>query len=110
MCKRLFGSIILLILFLLPTSAALAQAPAPGDGVLATILSPDGAERVKAGAVIGLIAVAGEDPGALRVAEPAKAAATSSMSRPTVPVTSSAEGRSSAAGSSAPIGTPMTLP
>ncbi|MBE2236847.1 MAG: S8 family serine peptidase [Caldilineaceae bacterium] len=34
MCKRLFGSIILLILFLLPTSAALAQAPAPGDGTI----------------------------------------------------------------------------
>ncbi|MBK8798846.1 MAG: S8 family serine peptidase [Anaerolineales bacterium] len=34
MCKRLFGSIILLILFLLPTSVALAQAPAPDDGTI----------------------------------------------------------------------------
>ena len=69
------------VLLEIETDKALVEVPAPGDGVLATILSPDGAERVKAGAVIGLIAVAGEDPGALRVAEPAKAAATGGAPR-----------------------------
>jgi len=69
------------VLLEIETDKALVEVPAPGDGVLATILAPDGAERVKAGAVIGLIAVAGEDPGALRVAEPAKAAATGSEPR-----------------------------
>ena len=64
------------VLLEIETDKALVEVPAPGDGVLATILAPDGAQRVKAGAVIGLIAVAGEDPGALRVAEPAAAAAT----------------------------------
>jgi pyruvate dehydrogenase E2 component (dihydrolipoamide acetyltransferase) len=64
------------VLLEIETDKALVEVPAPGDGVLATILAPDGAQRVKAGAVIGLIAVAGEDPGALRVAEPATAAAT----------------------------------
>lgn len=69
------------VLLEIETDKALVEVPAPGDGVLATILAPDGAERVKAGAVIGLIAVAGEDPGALRVAEPAKAAATGGAPR-----------------------------
>jgi pyruvate/2-oxoglutarate dehydrogenase complex dihydrolipoamide acyltransferase (E2) component len=45
------------VLLEIETDKALVEVPAPGDGVLATILSPDGAERVKAGAVIGLIAV-----------------------------------------------------
>ena len=66
------------VLLEIETDKALVEVPAPGDGVLATILAPDGAERVKAGAVVGLIAIAGEDPGALRVAESAKAAATGS--------------------------------
>ena len=69
------------VLLEIETDKALVEVPAPGDGVLATILAPDGAERVKAGAVIGLIAVAGEDPGALRAGEPAKAAATGGAPR-----------------------------
>jgi len=59
------------VLLEIETDKALVDVPAPGDGVLATILAPDGAQRVKAGAVIGLIAVAGEDPGALRAADSA---------------------------------------
>ena len=59
------------VLLEIETDKALVDVPAPGDGVLAMILAPDGAQRVRAGAVIGLIAVAGEDPGAIRVADPA---------------------------------------
>ena len=41
------------VLLEIETDKALVEVTAPGDGVLAAILAPDGAERVKGGVVIG---------------------------------------------------------
>ena len=44
------------------TDKAIVEVTAPEDGVLARIDAPDGAQRVRVGSVIGVLALAGEDP------------------------------------------------
>jgi len=64
------------------TDKAIVEVTAPEDGVLARIDAPDGAERVRVGAVIGVIALAGEDPAKAGAASPGRATGTARPSAP----------------------------
>ena len=75
------------VLFEVETDKAVVEVTATQDGVLASIVVPAGAQGVQVDALIGLLAVAGEDPRSLGASPatappPASARCPSHPSRP----------------------------